>query len=470
MSNLFSIEELVNATGGYAENIGADGISSISIDSRTLEPGGLYVAIKGGRFDGHGFVHKAVVNGAAVALVSKEKARELAGLPLIIVPDALAGLVDIARAARARSKAKIVAITGSAGKTTTKCMVAQILERGGKTHASIKSYNNHWGVPLMLANMPKSADYGVFEIGMNHGGEITPLVELVRPDVALITSIGPAHVGNFDGIEGIAEAKAEILQGLEPGGVAIVNADHDFEKLFRHDAKRRGGIKYMTFGFAKSADVGIFGYADTENGSRGQARFGGDSVNLNLSVKGRHMVSNAVGALCIADVFGVDFALAVEGLANFTSSEGRGQVFNYVSGTKTLVLMDESYNANPASMQAVLQVFSGMSTEAGTKVLVLGDMLELGEQSAQLHRELVDHIVKSSAREVFLVGEQMGCLKGVLADFMKVKWVATSDKIADEITLGLDYGDIVMVKGSLGVDLARIVAAIRKKFDIPETV
>ncbi|HIA02113.1 MAG TPA: UDP-N-acetylmuramoylalanyl-D-glutamyl-2, 6-diaminopimelate--D-alanyl-D-alanine ligase, partial [Myxococcales bacterium] len=257
MTVLFSIDELIGATGGHGENINAEFISSISIDSRTIKTGALYVAIKGDRFDGHGFVHKAVVNGAAVALVSKEKARELAGLPLIIVPDPLAGLEEIAKVARDRSKAKIIAITGSAGKTTTKNMVAEILSRVGETHASIKSYNNHWGVPLMLASMPASAEFGVFEIGMNHGGEIAPLVELVRPHVALVTNVGSAHVGNFDGFEGIAAAKAEILGGIEPSGTAIVNADQSYIEVFSKSLKGRLDIEFSTFGFSSSADVGI---------------------------------------------------------------------------------------------------------------------------------------------------------------------------------------------------------------------
>ncbi|HHB82242.1 MAG TPA: UDP-N-acetylmuramoyl-tripeptide--D-alanyl-D-alanine ligase, partial [Devosia sp.] len=453
MSDLFSIDELVEITGGHAENISAEGVSSISIDSRTLKPGGLYVAIRGARFDGHGFVHKAVVNGAAAALVNQDKAIELAGLPLIIVPDALGGLEDIARAARARSNAKIVAITGSAGKTTTKSMVEKILGRAGQTHASIKSYNNHWGVPLMLASLPESAEYGVFEIGMNHGGEITPLVKLVRPHVALVTNVGSAHIGNFENYQGIAEAKAEILTGLEPGGVAIVNADHDFEELFRRDATQRGDIEYLTFGFARTADVGAFDHADTKNGSRGQARFGKVLVNFELSSKGKHMVSNAVGALCVARALGVDFGLAVQGLADFTSSEGRGQVFHYTSGTRTLVLMDESYNANPASMKAVLEVFGGMDARGGAKVLVLGDMLELGLRSHQLHMDLLDHIVESGAEKVFLVGEQMLSLKNPLAEFVEVEWAENSEQIAHTIALGLDYGDVVMVKGSLGIAL-----------------
>ncbi len=468
MTDLFSIKELIAATGGYAENINADVISSISIDSRTISEGALYVAIKGVQFDGHGFVHKAVVNGAVVALVSKEKARELAGLPLIIVDDPLAGLVEIAKAARARSKAKIVAITGSAGKTTTKNMVAEILSRVGKTHASIKSYNNHWGVPLMLASMPESAEFGVFEVGMNHANEIEPLVELVRPHVALVTNVGSAHVGNFDGFEGIAKAKAEIVVGVKAGGVMIVNADHTFMDVFKRAIKTHGNVELLTFGFSSSADVGIFDFSATQIGGRAQARFGAVNVNFELNVPGEHMASNATGALCIAQALDVGFDIAVEGLATFQSSAGRGELVTFGTVENPLVLLDESYNANPASMAAVLSVFGDMSAPSGKKVLVLGDMLELGERSGQLHMELVPNIIQSGAQKVILVGERMGDLKAPLSGHLDVEWAAKVDDIADGVASGLDYGDTIMVKGSLGIALSGIIGAIRKRFDTPE--
>lgn len=467
MADLFSINELIAATGGRVENVNADSISSISIDSRTIGEDALYVAIKGDRFDGHGFVHKAVVNGAVAALVSKEKARELAGLPLIIVDDPLAGLVEIAKAARARSKAKFVAITGSAGKTTTKSMVAEILSRAGKTHASIKSYNNHWGVPLMLASMPEIAEFGVFEVGMNHAGEIDPLVELIQPHVALVTNVGSAHVGNFDGFEGVAKAKAEIVGGVKPAGVVIVNADHAFMDIFKRAIKNHGNVELLTFGFSSSANVGIFDFSATQIGGRAQAKFGAVSVNFELNVPGEHMISNAVGALCVAQALDVGFNIAVEGLAAFHSSAGRGEVLTFGSDDKPLVLLDESYNANPASMVAVLHVFGEMSAPNGKKVLVLGDMLELGKRSGQLHMQLVPSIIQSGAQKVILVGERMGDLKTPLSEHMDVEWAAKVDDIADGVSSGLDYGDTIMVKGSLGIALSGIIGAIRKRFDKP---
>ncbi len=464
MSYLFSIEELTQACEGRAENIHASHINSISIDSRTVLEGGLYVAIKGDRFDGHDFVHKAIVQGAAVALISEKRARELAGLPLIIVADPLVGMAQIARVARARSRAKIVAITGSAGKTTTKNMVENILAKAGETHASIKSYNNHWGVPLMLANMPQSAEFGVFEIGMNHADEITPLVDMVRPHIALVSNVGPAHIGNFDGLEGIARAKAEIFSGLEPGGLAIINNDHGQVEILKK-AARLAGAEIVTYGFSKSADVGIFDYFPHENGGTAQARFGTVGVNFEINVPGQHMIENATGALCVAHHMGVGFDVAVAALSSFSASAGRGA--EHILGPKDnpIVLIDESYNANPASMTAALQVFAVRDKGMGRKILILGDMLELGEGAAGFHRDLQEVVVATDVDKLFLIGKEMDALKSALPDRINV--VAHGENLAainDTILNSLDYGDKIMVKGSLGVGLARIVAQIVDRF------
>ena len=465
MQELFSIEQLVEATGGRAQNISADFITSISIDSRSLDEGALYVAIKGDRFDGHGFVHKAVVNGAAAALISDKKALELAGLPLIIVPDPLKALEKIACVARARSTAKIVAVTGSAGKTTTKSMVQQILSRVGVTHASIKSFNNHWGVPLMLANMPPSAQFGVFEIGMNHAGEITPLVKMVRPHVALVTNVGPAHIGNFNNLEGIAQAKAEIAQGVEPGGMVIINGDHDFLHVFKKATQKHGDVNFQTFGFEKSSEIGIFDYRATQSGARAQARFGVVPVNFDLCVPGAHMVSNATGALCVAHSLGVDFGVAVEGLADFSASEGRGRIYEFGKSGNKVVLIDESYNANPASMAAALIQFGERDGEVGAKILVLGDMYELGTSSAKFHLDLIPQIEMSGVDQLLLVGENMRALSAEFSQKIKVTWVGKVSQIDKGFVNSLDWGDTIMVKGSYGVSLSQIVAAIRTHFE-----
>ena len=464
MPYLFSIEQLIAATGGRAENIHAETISSVSIDSRSVKEGALYVAIKGDRFDGHGFVHKSVVNGAVVALVAKDKSRDLAGLPLIIVDDPLTSLGDIARAARARSTAKIIAVTGSAGKTTTKSMLQGVLQRAGATHASIKSYNNHWGVPLMLANMPPSAEFGVFEIGMNHSGEISPLSKLVRPHVAVVTNVGTAHIGNFNNMAEIAAAKAEILDGIEPGGVAIVNMDHPHFDVFKRKAESRSDVELMSYGFSKSADVGIYDYRARENGARAQARFGAVNVNLDLSIPGEHMISNGVGVMCAAEAVGVGFETIVEGLAEFSASAGRGQIIELGGSQRPLIVIDESYNANPDSMKVALAQFASRSANGGKKILVLGDMLELGSRSKGLHADLIEEIAATGVEQLVLVGEKMQALGGELSRDIDVCGVGDVNEIGEAFVNNLAVGDLIMVKGSNGIGLSQLVDAISKRF------
>ncbi len=463
MRALFSIAELLAATDGRAQNIAADNIVDISIDSRAVKAGTLFVAIKGDRFDGHRFVDAAIKNGAAAALVSTAKSSELAGLPLIVVDDALMGLVAIARAARQRSGAKIVAITGSAGKTTTKEMVAAILNRAGPAHASIKSYNNHWGVPLMVANLPASAKFAVFEIGMNHPGEIEPLTKLVRPHVALITSIAAAHIGNFANIEAIAMAKAEIFAGMEPGGTAILNADNDQIDILIKAAKSRA-LKVITYGFAPNAGMRIENYEGDENGSRAQITMGADRFDLALDVPGCHMMANAAGALAVAAHLGLDRQITLKALAAFTAPEGRGQTLRLGPKENPLLLFDESYNANPASMRAALAVFANIAPPhgGGRKVLVLGDMLELGQQSKALHEDLCADLLLTGADKVFLAGPYMAGLAGSLAGKIAIGGTAASgEEIKDMVLESLAYGDAVMVKGSKGVGLGQVVLAIR---------
>ncbi|VAW18837.1 UDP-N-acetylmuramoyl-tripeptide--D-alanyl-D-alanine ligase [hydrothermal vent metagenome] len=466
MSALFSIAELLAATGGRAENISADHISGVSIDSRALKARALFVAIRGERFDGHRFVGAAIKNGAVAALVSEENAPKLAGLPLIIVPDTLMGLVDIAKAARKRSRAKIVAITGSAGKTTTKEMVAGILERAGPTHASVKSYNNHWGVPLMVANLAEAAKFAVFEIGMNHPCEITPLAKLVRPDLALVTNVGVAHIGNFANIDEIAEAKAEIFSGLEPGGVAILNADHAQLAILVTAAKARRA-RVITYGFAADADMRIKNYHGDENGSSAQIVSGDEKIEIGLVAAGSHMMANAAGALAVATQLGVARATSLAALAAFAAPAGRGQTVRLGPEKNPLLLIDESYNANPSSMRAALAVFADIAPPVGggQKIMVVGDMLELGQQSQKLHEALCADLRLAGADKIFLAGPYMRRLAGLLEGEIAIGAMAeTGEEIKDAVMESLAYGDAVMVKGSKGVGLGKVVLAIRERF------
>ncbi|HEY8594008.1 MAG TPA: UDP-N-acetylmuramoyl-tripeptide--D-alanyl-D-alanine ligase [Devosiaceae bacterium] len=460
---LHTLAEVLAATGGVAHDVTEEGFNSVSIDSRDIAPGALFVAIRGDRFDGHDFAAAAIAAGAGAALVSSDRSGEMAGLPRIAVPDPLQGLRDIARSARARSKAGIVAITGSAGKTTTKEAVRAVLSTAGETHASVKSFNNHWGVPLTLARLPVSARFGVFEIGMNHAGEITPLSELVRPHVAVITSIGPAHIGNLGSMAAIAMAKAEIFSGLEPGGTAIVNADHDYLDILL-SAARRAGSNIVTFGYAQRADVRITNAEETEAGTLVRAVFEGRAVDMTLSARGRHMASNAVAALCVARCLGIDLAVAARAAEGLSAGEGRGAAVQLDGSNGPVELIDESYNANPASMRAALEVFGNTRAPGGRRVLVLGAMRELGEFARRFHAELEKPVLAARPDAVFLVGDDMAALAAALAGQVEMHHFETVDEASSEVLNGLAQGDLVMVKGSLSVGLGGLVKSIRARF------
>ncbi len=464
MSPLFSIAEIIAATGGDARNITAENIFSVSIDSRSIAKGALYVPIAGDRFDGHDFVEDALTNGAVVALVCKEHAGRFPGMATIVVPDTLEAMENIARAARKRSKAKIIAVTGSAGKTTTKSMIQKILQGEGKTHASLKSFNNHWGVPLMLANMAADVEFGIFEIGMNHAGEITPLVKMVSPHLVLITSIGTAHLGNFADMEGIARAKAEIFSGLVPGGDAIINADHDYVEILLSQARLHGVQNIVSYGFDESSDIRIADYEVGEQASLAKISMGWGKLELKLAVFGVHSISNGAGALVLAERLGVNMKKALGALREFKATKGRGEVLHLGSDGKIIELIDESYNANPSSMVAALAVFSQRPGIGKNRILVLGEMLELGKRSDKFHLDLAGEIIACAPDRVYLVGEHLQELKKSIEPHFEVFWASEAKQICSQVVNGLDWGDQIMVKGSNGVGLFHIVEAIQNRF------
>lgn len=459
MSALWTVAEVIAATGGRAVNLANGDLTAVSIDSREIEPGALFAAIKGDVHDGHAFVAKALEQGAGAALVSGDKA---AGLPqdrLIVVPDAFQGLRDLAVAARSRSSAKIVAVTGSAGKTTAKEMIRTVLSAAGPAHWSIKSFNNHWGVPLMLARMPREAQFGVFEIGMNHAGEITPLTKMVRPHVAVITTVAAAHLEFFDSVAGIARAKAEVFDGLEPGGTAVLNADHEHIGLLLDRAKNLG-ISTVIYGFSPGAERRVSVMEESANGTT--VSVGPDIFRLHLG--GRHMAANAVAALIVAELFGVPPATAIGALERFEAPEGRGLTAALGPAENPLLLVDQSYNANMASMAATLALFAAQAAPSGEKVLVLGDMLEMGPQGPALHASLKDTVLATGATRIFLVGPVMANLAEAIGKTNVSGHANDINDIQDAILASLAYGDTVMVKGSKGVRLAGLVKAIREKF------
>ncbi|WP_374625752.1 UDP-N-acetylmuramoyl-tripeptide--D-alanyl-D-alanine ligase [Devosia sp.] len=471
MRPLWTVAEVVKATGGRPEGLSDGPLSAVSIDSREIFPEALFVAIKGDALDGHDYVLKALEAGASAAIVSEAYHAGHGGDRLIVVPDTLEALRQLGRAARARSRAFIVAVTGSAGKTTTKEAIRTALSAAGETHYSIKSFNNHWGVPLMLARLPVEAQFGVFEIGMNHAGEITPLVRLVRPHVAVITTVAAAHLEFFNSVAEIAEAKAEIFLGLEPNGTAVLNCDHDYLHVLFARARAAGVGRIVTYGYDESADWWIRGVTQLGEQMAADVRHSGAAHHLRLRVPGRHMVANAVAALAVADLAGEDMAVALGALGQFGAPEGRGLTLRLGPDKKPLLLVDESYNANVASMSAALELYAQVRPPAGRKVLVLGDMLEMGPQGPVLHAGLADAVLKSGADRIHLVGPVMRALDAELRrraasdrEAPEVGHSETVEELAEPLLAALAYGDAVMVKGSKGVRLAGLVAKIRERF------
>jgi UDP-N-acetylmuramoyl-tripeptide--D-alanyl-D-alanine ligase len=472
MAALWTVAEIVKATGGRPEGISDGPISAITIDSREVPPEALFVAIKGETHDGHDFVGKALDAGAAAALVSEAHFARHGGQNLIVVLDPLKALELLAVAARARSRAMIVAVTGSAGKTTTKEAIRTTLAAAGQTHWSIKSFNNHWGVPLMLAGLPREAQFGVFEIGMNHAGEITPLVKLVRPHVAIITTVAAAHLEFFNSVADIALAKAEIFNGLEPGGTALLNADHEYLHILFGQAREAGVSRIVTYGFEENSDWRIAGVTQLGDKMAADVRHEGQSYHLRLNVPGKHMVANAVAALAVSQLAGEGTKVALDALAGFGAPEGRGLTLKLGPKKNPLLLVDESYNANVASMNAALELYGQAKAPSGKKVVVLGDMLEMGPQGPVLHAGLADAVIRSGASHVYLVGPVMRALAEELSeragrdrDLPGVTHVQTVEEIGGPLFDALAYGDAVMVKGSKGVRLASLVKAIRERFD-----
>ncbi len=441
-------------------------VTGISIDSRTLTPGEAYFAIKGDVHDGHDFVEAALKNGAALAVVAASHADKFsADARLLIVDDVLAGLVDLGRASRARLGAKVIAVTGSVGKTSTKEALRAVLGAQGETHASVASFNNHWGVPLTLARCPASVRFAVFEIGMNHAGEIEPLVKMVRPHVAIITTVEPVHLEFFSGIEAIADAKAEIFSGVEPGGAAVLNRDNaQFARLSKN-AKAAKIKRIVSFGSDEKADARLIDLSLHADCSAVHADILGQDITYKIGMPGRHMVMNSLAVLAAASLAGADLALSALALAQLAPATGRGvrQQLDLTDGSATLI--DESYNANPASMAAAITVL-GQATVGprGRRIAVLGDMLELGVAGPDLHRGLNEAIKANGIDTVFCCGPLMRNLWEALPSTKKGGYADSSAALEQQIISAIGAGDAIMVKGSLGSRMKLIVTALQKRF------
>ncbi|MDE2463689.1 MAG: UDP-N-acetylmuramoyl-tripeptide--D-alanyl-D-alanine ligase [Alphaproteobacteria bacterium] len=430
--------------------------TGVSIDSRSLKAGDLFVALTGEARDGHEFVGAAFKAGAAAALVSRTLA---ADGPLLEVGHTLRALEDLADAARARMSGKVVAVTGSAGKTTTKEMLRLACSALGRVHASVASYNNHWGVPLTLAQMPRDCEYAVIEIGMNHFNEIRTLVRLARPHVALITTIAPAHIEFFGTLEAIADAKAEIFDAVMPGGAAILPADNPLYPRLVERARRAGITRLYSFGSNAGADGRLIETSENADGQRIVAEISGQPVRLQIAAHGQHIASNAVAALLAVAQVGGDVLNAAASLSTFTALKGRGARRRLRLKGGDIELIDESYNANPASMTAALRML-GATTGAGRRIAVLGDMLEMGAAASAYHRALADEIAAQGIDLVFACGAAMAELWQALPNARRGAYGRLSHEIAQEVVAALAPGDVVLIKGSLGSRMAVILDAL----------
>lgn len=449
MTPLWTASDLTEATGGTIEvPFGANGIS---IDTRTLKPGDLFVALLGEGRDGHAFVPDALAKGAAGAMVH----RAVPGARnVLLVDDTLAALARLGGFARVRTNAKVVAVTGSVGKTTTKEMLRAILSAFGPTHAAEASYNNHWGLPLTLARMPLEAAFCVAEIGMNHAGEIAPLAGLARPHVAVITTVEKAHIGYLGSIEAIADEKAAIVTGLEPGGVAVLPLDSPQFPRLREAAK---DARVMTFGSSQGAAARLIDMEADADGSGILVEIGGQEIRFRLNAPGRHMAMNAIAALTAVHALGLDPQAAAQALEGFLPLSGRGARRKLALPTGTVLLLDESYNGNSASMRAALDVLR--LQPARRRIAVLGDMLELGAAGPSEHAGLAESVVQS-ADLLFACGPLMRNLFDAVPADLRGAHAADSAALAPLVARAIKAGDAILVKGSLGSRMKRVVDAL----------
>jgi UDP-N-acetylmuramoyl-tripeptide--D-alanyl-D-alanine ligase len=465
MSALWTLEAM--ATAMKAERAGSlpAELSGISIDSRSLSKGDAFFAIQGENRDGHEFVDGALKAGAGLAVIARAQRERFPNAPLLIVPDVLEGLRDLARASRTRLQAKVIAVTGSVGKTGTKEALRLALSAEGETHASVASYNNHWGVPLSLARCPANTKYAVFEIGMNHAGEITPLTKLVRPHLAIITGIEPVHLEFFGSLEKIADAKAEIFTGVEPGGAAVLNRDNaQFARLAAAAASAKVG-RVVSFGEAKDADARLLRVSLQGDSSTVEADILGHAVTYKLGAPGRHVVLNSLAVLAAVALSGADLALAALALAKLRPTVGRGARSVLTVPGGSVLLIDESYNANPASMRAAVALLGQAPVgKLGRRLAVLGDMLELGPSGADLHRELAAAIEDAKIDLVFCAGPLMRSLWEGLPSRVRGGYAETAAELEPTVVGAIRAGDAVMVKGSLGSKMGPIVRALEKQF------
>jgi UDP-N-acetylmuramoyl-tripeptide--D-alanyl-D-alanine ligase len=464
---LWTLDAMAQAMSAERSGALPVSVNGISIDSRSVATGDAFFAIKGDNRDGHEFVAAALKGCAGVAVVSTDwHGSGIGNAPLLRVPDVLEGLRALARAARARLDANVIGVTGSVGKTGTKEALRLALGKNGATHASVASYNNHWGVPLSLARCPINARYAIFEMGMNHADEIEPLSRLARPHVAIITTVEPVHLEFFASVEAIADAKAEIFRGLEPGGAAVINRDNPHFERLAAAARSAGVARIVSFGEHGKADARLVKAALQPDSSTVQARILGADVTYKLGAPGQHVVLNSLAVLAAVSLVGADLALSALALAELAPPTGRGaRVTLSLGNSEPALLIDESYNANPASMRAAIALLGQAEIgPRGRRIAVLGDMLELGTAGPDLHRGLVEPIRQHGIDLVFCCGPLMHALWEALPSERRGGYAEGADALEADVIAAIRPGDALMVKGSLGSQMGPIVKALERQY------
>jgi UDP-N-acetylmuramoyl-tripeptide--D-alanyl-D-alanine ligase len=460
MEPLWTARVAAAATGG--RTAGDWRATGVSIDTRTLARGDLFVALVGPALDGHSFVADALARDAAAAVVSRRPAADVDDRKLLMVPDTMAALQDLGRASRDRTAARICAVTGSAGKTGVKEAIRLALSGQGMTAASGGSLNNHWGVPLSLARMHQDAAFGVFEAGMNHTGELSRLTRLIRPHVAVITNVEAAHTEFFASLEDVADAKAEILEGIEEGGAAVLNRDSPFfGRIAAAAARNRRIARIVSFGRDPSAEVRLINATQGPDSSLVRASVYGAELSYRVGMPGPHWVINSLTTLAAVHALGADVMRAAEALAQLAPLPGRGQRRTCSVAGGSVTVIDESYNANPASMRAAIATLAGAEAAPGARrIAALGDMRELGPQSGEMHAALAQPLIDAGIDLVFTCGADMARLHDALPQAMRGGHAEAAADCANQIAAALRPGDVIMVKGSHASGMGGVVEAI----------
>ncbi|MEN3931316.1 UDP-N-acetylmuramoylalanyl-D-glutamyl-2,6-diaminopimelate--D-alanyl-D-alanine ligase [Microvirga sp. W0021] len=467
-SSLWTADEIIAATGAQCFGDGND-ITGTSIDTRTIQNGDLFFALAGDARDGHDFVVNALANGAGAAMVSLSRAEGLksAGRLFAVPGDVLEGMQKLAVAARNRAKGPVIAVTGSVGKTGTKEALKLVLSRQAPTHASVASYNNHWGVPLTLTRAPRDTFYGIYEIGMNHALEIVPLTKLVRPNIAIITTVAPVHLEFFKSIADIADAKAEIFEGIEAGGTVILPMDSPyFERLKMHASASRAG-RILSFGEGEKADIRAIRIDTTSEYSDVVVSVFGREISYRIGSPGKHVALNSLAVLAAVFAASGNVDDAADALIDLVPPAGRGERLILGSEKAPFLLVDESYNANPASMRAALANLGMVDLSGkGRRIAVLGAMGELGPQGPELHKELAQSIIESGVNLVFAAGSLMKNLVDALPENIVAAYAESSEGLIESLNATVQAHDAVMVKGSLSSKMGLIVSSLKERHGV----